>query len=92
MLIYQHFPRVERIAYMTAQLNRLAEVAPAPVMLAVKTSYMAYFALATEETAEAIRNSLMAVTEEWQPHLEIYELDQETNTLNQIDKTNQRRL
>lgn len=69
---------------MTTQLNRLAEVAPAPVMLAVKTSFMAYFALATEETAEAIRNSLLSVSDQWEPHLEVYELDKETNELHQI--------
>lgn len=84
LLIYQHFPRVERIAYMTAQLNRLAEVAPAPVMLAVKTSYMAYLVLATEAAADAIRNSLLAVAENWKPHLEIYELSKEGNILTML--------
>ncbi len=92
LLIYQHFPRVERIAYMTAQLNRLAEVAPAPVMLAVKTSFMAYFVLAAEKDADAIRKSLIMTGEQWQPHLEIYELNLDTNVLEKIDKPSQRRL
>lgn len=84
LLIYQHFPRVERIKYMTNQLNRLGEVAPAPKMYAVKTSYMAYFALANEETAEKIKSSLLETSRQWDPHIEIYELDQETNILNPI--------
>ncbi len=92
LLIYQHFPRVERISYIKTQLNRLSKIAPKATLLAVKTAYMAYFVVTTEKSSKAIRDSLNMTARQWESHIDVYEMDIETNTLKPISPYTQNRL
>ncbi len=84
LLVYQHFPRVDRITYITRQLERLDALTYAPYLFALKTSYMAYFAVANEKTASAIKDSFIDVQNNWSPQIEAFSYVKEQNLINKL--------
>jgi len=64
-VIYQHFPRVARQAYVEAQLTRLADALPGYTTMAIHGSNIALLIAAPAALEHGIRTALRTAAERW---------------------------
>ena len=64
-IVYQHFGRVKRPAYLAAQLNRLHEAAPNHELFALAGTHIAFLVAATRVQFGALREAADALCARW---------------------------
>lgn len=67
LLIYQHFPRVERKAFLSSRVEQLRGVAPGCAIWAFKTSHVVFFLLVHPESPARLAVAAMEACERWEP-------------------------
>jgi len=71
LLIYQHFPRVAREAYISQRAQELLERTGRQLVLAAQTSQVVFFFSPGAETLEAGKRALRRFEETWRPHVKL---------------------
>jgi hypothetical protein len=69
VLIYQHYPRVQRVPYVRQQLARLNAVLPRMHAAALLTSHVAFLACIQDEHRLIIEAAFNQIVERWSPHV-----------------------
>ncbi|MDX0440629.1 hypothetical protein GOD94_06090 [Sinorhizobium medicae] len=67
LLIYQHFPRIERTAFVTSCVDRLMSVAPDARLWCFATSHVVFFLLVHPESLARVASAAMDACERWSP-------------------------
>ncbi|MEQ8283545.1 MAG: hypothetical protein RIC04_13930 [Parvibaculum sp.] len=75
LLIYQHYPRVQRIPYVLEQLNRLKVALPHMREAALLTSHVAFLACIQSEHSHIVEPAIDNIVEHWAPHVGAVQVD-----------------
>jgi hypothetical protein len=67
LLIYQHFPRIERTAFVASCVDRLRSVAPGATLWSFATSHVVFFLLVHPESPACLTSAAVAACERWSP-------------------------
>lgn len=70
-LIYQHFPRVQRVQYVASQLDRLASALPGFRTLAIYSSHVAFLAAAPPKQYQVFRAGFRLAKQRWASCVEL---------------------
>ncbi|MEK6273085.1 MAG: hypothetical protein AABM42_10630 [Actinomycetota bacterium] len=65
VVVYQHFGRVERVAYVDTQLNRIHEQLPRHDLFALTGTHIAFLVAATKESSEPLRTASDGLQARW---------------------------
>lgn len=65
LLIYQHFPRIERTAFVTSCFDRLRLVAPGAAFWSFTTAHVVFFLLVHPESLARVALGAMEACERW---------------------------
>lgn len=71
IMLYQHFPRVRRDAYVANQLERLAQATTGGVYCALMTSHVAFLVCLHPEHVPLFQKLSERVEKTWTPHVKI---------------------
>jgi hypothetical protein len=77
IIIYQHYPRVQRVPYVQQQLARLKSVLPGMHDAALLTSHVAFLACIAEQHREIVTNAFVGISQRWSPHVGTIDLSGE---------------
>ncbi|MCL7999968.1 hypothetical protein M8994_17165 [Brucella sp. 21LCYQ03] len=83
LLIYQHFPRIERKAFIAQRSEQLREAAPGCSIWAFTTAHVVFFLVLNPSSSEQLLDAAEAAAHRWQPgfikakHLGFDELSRE---------------
>jgi hypothetical protein len=75
VVIYQHYPRVQRIPYAREQLRRLKAVLPGMNEAALLTDRVAFLACIQEQHRQIVSSSFDRIVEHWAPHVSAISFD-----------------
>lgn len=67
LLIYQHFPRVERTAFIASCLDRLRDVAPGAAIWTFSTAHVVFLLLVHPESPARLAIAAMEICGRWDP-------------------------
>jgi hypothetical protein len=70
-VIYQHFPRVQRVPYVALQLDRLASALPGFHTIAIHSAHVAFLAVAPPRRVDAIRMGFQLAKRRWASRLQL---------------------
>ena len=73
LLIYQHFPRIERKKFLTLIANQIFAATKPRLVYAFETTRVAFFLIAQEHHLKSFRASIRKVTETWGEEFFIHE-------------------
>jgi len=71
LMIYQHFPRVNRRKYVLERLNQLTADLPYSRALAILTSHVAFLGVLQENGAVPLWQVLVRTVARWAPHVQL---------------------
>jgi len=77
VIIYQHYPRVQRVPYIRQQLMRLSDALPAMREAALLTSHVAFLACIQDQHRQIVTAAFDEITARWAPHIGAINLDGE---------------
>lgn len=80
LLIYQHYPRVQRVPYVLQQLARLRPVLAGMQGAALLTSHVAFLACIQLDHRTDIENTFTRVAKRWSPHLAFLNFEGEVSS------------
>lgn len=75
VIVYQHYPRVQRVPYVRQQLLRLREALPNMTEAALLTSHVAFLACIQHQHRQIAATALRQITSQWAPHVGALHLD-----------------
>lgn len=67
LLIYQHFPRIERKVFLASCMNRLHSVAPHAAVWAFTTAHVVFFLVVHPESRARLAVAAMEACDRWEP-------------------------
>ena len=73
LLIYQHFPRIERQKFLTLKANQIFAATKPRLVYAFETTRVAFFLITQEHHLKSFRDSIRKVTETWREEFFIHE-------------------
>jgi len=71
LLIYQHFPRVERDLYIESKARQLAEKTGAPEVISFHTSHVVFFLVPQPECRDYFRKRSEKVKKSWRDQIRV---------------------
>ncbi|MGX5709263.1 hypothetical protein [Brucella lupini] len=67
LLIYQHFPRIERKAFVAQRSKQLRAIAPGCSIWAFTTAYVVFFCVLNPHSSDKLRTAVEAAAHRWDP-------------------------
>lgn len=77
VLIYQHYPRIQRVPYVRQQLARLGTILAGMHGAALLTSHVAFLACVQRDRLSEIGTAFTRLVDRWSPHLGLVNFDGE---------------
>lgn len=67
LLIYQHFPRIERKAFVAQRSEQLRAIAPGCSIWAFTTAHVVFFCVLNPHSSDKLRTAVEAAADRWDP-------------------------
>lgn len=75
VLIYQHFPRVNRKEYINKQVLNLIANLPTKIIYAIQTTHMVYFLLLQDKHISEFKTLKSRIEDKWADQIKVYQFE-----------------